>query len=86
MSLTDCSFVYNHFQKMGQLAQGNRKIVVLLVFVVLGNVVRWPAIAPYRCMEKGHWAGLQYTPDVMRTRYIHTFALCERVYEVHASC
>ena len=40
VALTDCSFVYDHLQKMGQFARGEGKIAFLLTFIVLGHLVR----------------------------------------------
>ena len=60
MSWTYCSFAYDHFQKMRQLARGEGKIVLLLIFVVLGYPVGRLAARALKstyCSIEMYWKG-----------------------------
>ena len=77
VSLTDCSFTYDHFQKTQQLAQGQGKIEVpvnICCIGISGKAARSVCPKVDLLLHRNVWKRLKCTLDVTRARSLHTFA------------
>ena len=78
MSLTDCRFANNRFQKTGQLVRGQGRTeftVDIRCIGISGKVTRsmHPKVDLLFYRNVWKW-GLKCTPDVMQVCSLHTFA------------
>ena len=83
VSLTDCSFAYDHFQKTRQTCTRWEKDCTFCGYFcyigTFGKTARRTCpivdLLTHKCMEKGHWAGLKCTPDVNVCAFLAYFCI-----------
>ena len=85
--LTDCSFMYDHFQKTRQLARGEGKIESSVDICCVGTSGKTARSAcpkvdllPHRNIWKRRCPWQKCTPAETHAHSMHTFALCEKDY------